>query len=182
MVIGRKALQTGFKIANNVAEGQSFKDAAKSRLFDELEEGINNFFPQTEGQSGPGNQRKRSRHRPPPRRKQMKKKRRKLDTFFMMSHVDTYSCTCVKSELNIFSVPPTQTSIDDGIVVDYHPIASFVDTGPIEFDISASVEHYLDLALVYLHLDVKITKNDESNLEVASAVGPTNICLHSLFF
>ena len=98
-----------------------------------------------------------------------------------MSLVDTNSCICVKSELDIFSVPPTQTSIEDGIVVDYHPIASLVDTGPIEFDIPASVEHYLDRAHVYLHLAVKITKNDGSNLEAGSAVGPTNLFLHSLF-
>ena len=98
-----------------------------------------------------------------------------------MSLVDTISCICVKSELDIFSVPPTQTSIEDGIVVDYHSIASLMDTGPIEFDIPASVEHYLDLAHVYLQLAVKITKNDGSNLEASSAVGPTNLFLHSLF-
>ena len=98
-----------------------------------------------------------------------------------MSLVNTNSCICVKSELDIFSVPSTQASIEDGIVVDYHPIASLVDSGPIKFDIPASVEHYLDLAHVYLHLAVKITKNDGSNLENASAVGPTNLFLHSLF-
>ena len=98
-----------------------------------------------------------------------------------MSLVDTNSCICVKSELAIFSVPPTQTSIEDGIVVDYHLIASLVDTRPIEFDIPASIERYLDLAHVFLHLAVKITKNDGSNLENVSAVGPTNLFLHSLF-
>ena len=77
-VIGQKALQTGVRIANDVAEGQSFKDAAKSRLFGALE-GINDFVPQAEGQSGSGNRRKWSRRRPPPRRKQTKK--RKLDIF-----------------------------------------------------------------------------------------------------
>ena len=98
-----------------------------------------------------------------------------------MSLVDSNSCICVKSELDIFSVPSTQTSIEDGITVDYHPIASLVDTGPIEFDIPASIEYYLDPAHVYLHLAVKITKNDGSNLDYASAVGPINLFLHSLF-
>ena len=99
-----------------------------------------------------------------------------------MSLVYTNSCVRVKSELDIFSVLPTQTSIEDGIVVDYHPIASLADTGPIEFKIPATVEYYLDLAHVYLHLAVKITKNNGSNLEVASAVGLTNLFLHSLFY
>ena len=80
-VIGRKALQTGVRIANDVAVEQSFKDTAKSRLFGALEKGINNFVPQAEGQSGSSIRRKRSRRRPPLRRKQAKKKKRKLDIF-----------------------------------------------------------------------------------------------------
>ena len=76
----------------------------------------------------------------------------------MMSLIDFNSWICVKNEHNIFRLPPTQTSIEDGIVVDYHPIASLVDSGTIEFDIPASVEYYLDLALVYLHLAVKLRR------------------------
>ena len=56
-----------------------------------------------------------------------------------------------------------------------------MDTGSIEFDIPASTEYYLDPAHDYLHLAVKITKNDESNLDDASAVSPINLFLHSLF-
>ncbi len=78
--IGRKALHTGFKIANDVADGQSFKDAAKTRIFGALEEGINKIIPQTDGQSGSGNRRKRSRRHRPTRRSNSKKKR-KLDIF-----------------------------------------------------------------------------------------------------
>ena len=48
-VIGRKAPQTGVRITNDMAEGQSFKGAAKSHLLGALEEGINNFVPQAEG-------------------------------------------------------------------------------------------------------------------------------------
>ena len=99
----------------------------------------------------------------------------------MMSLVNLYSCICVKSELDIFSVPFTQTSIEGGFVVDYHPIASLVDSGQIKFDLPASVEYHLNLIHVYLHLAVKITKYDGINLEDASAVGPTNLFLHSLF-
>ena len=79
-VIGQKALQMDVRIANVVAEAQSLKNAAKTRLFGALEEGINNFVPQAEGQSGLGNQKKRS-HCHPPRCKQTKRKRRKLDIF-----------------------------------------------------------------------------------------------------
>ena len=99
----------------------------------------------------------------------------------MMSLVDSNSYVCVKSELDIFSVPFTQTSIEDGIMVNYHPIASLVDSGAIEFDVPASIEYYLDPAHVFLHLAVKITEADGSNFDDATIVGPTNLFLHSFF-
>ena len=61
-----------------MADGQSLKDAAKTRIFGALEEGINNIVPHTDGQSGFGSQRKRSRRHRPSHRGQSKKKR-KLD-------------------------------------------------------------------------------------------------------
>ena len=99
----------------------------------------------------------------------------------MMALVDERSCICVKSELDIFSVPPTQTSIENGCMVDYHPIAATLDSGPIEFNIPGTGEDYLDLANTYLHIGVKIKKNDGSDLADAASVGPVNLLLHSLF-
>ena len=55
IINGRTALQTGVRIVNDVAEGQSFKDAAKTHLFGALEEDINNFILQAKGQSGSSN-------------------------------------------------------------------------------------------------------------------------------
>ena len=79
LAIGRKALHTGFKITNDVADEQSFKDAAKIRIFGAFEESINKLVPQTGGMSGSGNQKKQF-HRHLPRRSHSKKKR-KLDIF-----------------------------------------------------------------------------------------------------
>ncbi|GFX83846.1 uncharacterized protein F54H12.2 [Trichonephila clavipes] len=52
---------------------------------------------------------------------------------------------CAKSELNLFALPPTQTVIERGQWVQFHPIANVSDGGPIEFVISGSGEEYLDL-------------------------------------
>ncbi len=98
-----------------------------------------------------------------------------------MALVDDRSCLCVKSELDLFSVPPTQTSIEHGCTVDYHPIAATLDAGPIEFSIPGTGEDYLDLTNTYLHLGIKIKKGDGTNLAADSKVGPTNLILHSLF-
>lgn len=77
--LGRKALQTGAQIAGDIAAGQSFKDATKTRIADVINEGINKFVPAEDGQSGSGIRRGRKR----PRKKQKKKKltkRRKKST------------------------------------------------------------------------------------------------------
>ena len=74
----------------------------------------------------------------------------------MLVMINSASNIYVKIELDLFSVPPTQTSIDHGKMVDYHLIAIIVDAGSIEFNISASGKVYLDFANTYLHLRMKI--------------------------
>jgi hypothetical protein len=87
----------------------------------------------------------------------------------------------VKSELDIFSVPPTQTSVDHGCTVEYHPIAATLDAGPIEFNVPGTGDDYLDLANTYLHLSVKVQKNDKTQIANDAKVGPANLLLHTLF-
>ncbi len=99
----------------------------------------------------------------------------------MMALINAQSCICVKSELDIFSVPPTQTSIEQGGFVDYHPIAPLVDSGLIEFNIPKSSEDYIDMANSYLHVRVKVTNENGTNLANDAVVGPVNLFLHSLF-
>ncbi|GFV47725.1 uncharacterized protein F54H12.2 [Trichonephila clavipes] len=53
---------------------------------------------------------------------------------------------CAKSELNLFTLPPTQTVIEKGQWIQFHPIANVTDGGPVEFLISGSGEDYLDLS------------------------------------
>ena len=79
-IVSRKALQIGVRITSDVADGQSLKDAAKTRIFGAIEEGINKIIPHTDGQSGSGSRRKRFRRHRPSHRGQSKKKR-KLDIF-----------------------------------------------------------------------------------------------------
>jgi hypothetical protein len=74
-VIGKKALQTGVNIISDVAAGQSFKEAAKTRVTDAINEGINSFMPSGGAQSGSGVRQKRTR------RGKKKAKKRKLDIF-----------------------------------------------------------------------------------------------------
>ena len=98
-----------------------------------------------------------------------------------MALVHNMSCECVKSELDLFSIPPTQTSIEHGQWVEHHPLATITDSGPLEFSISGSGEDYVDLANTLLYIRAQIVKDDGTNLPQDAEVGPTNLWLHSLF-
>jgi hypothetical protein len=75
------ALRTGAKIANDVADGRSFMDSAKSRV----SERINEYAPGLLPQSGTGRRRRRSkvsRKRKPRGKKTSATKRTKLSDIF----------------------------------------------------------------------------------------------------
>ena len=98
-----------------------------------------------------------------------------------MSRQDSKSCDCTKSELDLFSIPPTQTSVEAGNWIESHPIATLSDTGPIEFDIPGNGTQYFDLANVYLYVKATIKNRIGTNLANDAFPGPLNNWLHSLF-
>jgi hypothetical protein len=69
-----------------------------------------------------------------------------------MAFIYEGSCECTKIELDLFSVPPTQTSIENGVLIGYHPISSLADGAPIEFDISSSGDDDIVFANSYLYV------------------------------
>jgi hypothetical protein len=88
---------------------------------------------------------------------------------------------CAKSELNLFTLPPTQTVIERGQWVEYHPVANISDGSPVEFNISGSGDDYLDLSQTQLYVKVKILKSNSNSLVKEDKVGPVNLFLHALF-
>jgi hypothetical protein len=98
-----------------------------------------------------------------------------------MAFVHEQSCECAKGELDLFAVPPTQTSIEHGTWVEYHPLSTITDGAPIEFDVNGTGDEYMDFANSYLQVKAKIIKEDDSNIANAETVGPVNNFLHSLF-
>ncbi|GBO28745.1 Uncharacterized protein F54H12.2 [Araneus ventricosus] len=88
---------------------------------------------------------------------------------------------CVKSELDLFSIPSTQAAIEFGKFVEYFPLSNIRDGSPVEFHISGSGDEYLDLADSYIHVKAKITKSDGAPLPDDEPVAPVNLFLHSLF-
>ena len=51
-----------------------------------------------------------------------------------MALVHRQSCEGVKSERDLFAVPPTQTSIEEGGWIEHQPLTSLDWGGPIELE------------------------------------------------
>lgn len=74
-IVGRKILKTGAEILGDVAAGQAFKTAAKTRVVDRVSEGINKFVAGEENQSGSGKRRRKVSKNKQRKRRQSKKRR-----------------------------------------------------------------------------------------------------------
>jgi len=107
-----------------------------------------------------------------------------------MSFLHTHSSECLKSELDLFSLPPTQTSIENSQWIHYKPVTSLSDDSPIEFVVPGHGEEYLDLTHTLLSLRVRVKAGDDSTARAPgtsggagaeSVVGPVNHLLHSIF-
>ena len=97
------------------------------------------------------------------------------------SLIHAHSCPCTKSELDLFTVPPTQLGIEDALYMTYNPVTSVTNEGPITFNIPAAGEDCLDLAHTMLYIKAKVVKNDGTALDAAANVAPMNNFLHTLF-
>ena len=98
-----------------------------------------------------------------------------------MAFVHEQSCECLKSELDLFSVPPTQTIVENGNWIEYHPLSSVNDDSPIEFQINGNGEDYIDLSNSMLYVRARIVLPNGNNVADDAAVGPVNLFLHGLF-
>ena len=91
-------------------------------------------------------------------------------------------CAGVGSEFDLWTLPPTDTSVQEGRWDAYSPIASITDGGPVEFLITnADKDTYLDLSNTLLFVKAKLLKANGGALEADDNVGPVNLWLHSLW-
>ena len=98
-------------------------------------------------------------------------------------YVHPFSKRCDKSEIDLFSVPPTQQSLERGRWIDYAPLSSVENTdSPINFLVTGTDE-YIDLSKTILTVTGKIVKDSGEALDGANQanVAPVNNFLHSLF-
>ena len=69
-----------------------------------------------------------------------------------------------KSELDLFSVPATQITLQKGRWIAHEPVSSVGDCGSIKF-LSPGTEDYVDLSKTTLVVRAKVTKVDGADLD-----------------
>ena len=93
---------------------------------------------------------------------------------FLHSHTEP----CLKTELDLFSLPPTQTAVQSSRWVFYKPVSSLSGESPIEFCINGQNKDYLYLTHTLIKVKVQITPYPK---EKYTLVAPVNNFLHSVF-
>lgn len=93
-----------------------------------------------------------------------------------MAFINSHRSPTVKTELDIFAVPPTQNSVESGLIQCYRPVSALTDSSPIEFLIPGNSEEYIDLPHTTLHIVARIIPSAEDQ-----DVAPVNNFLHSMF-
>ena len=87
-----------------------------------------------------------------------------------MNFVHAKSQECTKSELDLFSVPPTQVSLEKGDWIDHQPVSTVSDGGSITF-MSPGTEDYVDMLKTILVVQAKVMKADGTDLDADEKVG-----------
>ena len=100
-----------------------------------------------------------------------------------MSYVHPYSKRSEKSEVDLFSVPPTQLSLEKGRWIDYRPLSSVENPDSAITFLIAGTDEYIDLSKTILHVEGKVTDGNGDALSggTQTNVAPVNNFLHSLF-
>ena len=86
------------------------------------------------------------------------------------------------SELSLFDLPATQTSVTDVFYEEIRPLSQVTGDSPIEFKISGQNSmDYLDLKGSQLYVKLKVVNAADGSSIGQDKVGPANLFLQSLF-
>jgi len=92
------------------------------------------------------------------------------------------SSESITSQFDLFLVPPTQTSLEDGFFTEYRPASILTSEGPVEFYIAPETANYIDLANTFLYVRFSVTADAGVALKNEVAIAPECNFLHTLWF
>lgn len=100
-----------------------------------------------------------------------------------MAFLHNASAEALRTELDLWAIPPTQTVLEGGQWIPYKPITSIDQSGTIEFCVPGTGHEYIDPAHTLLSVKGRIV--DSQNLEFVAddnnEATPVNYLLHSLW-
>src|SRR5439155_24917766 len=97
-----------------------------------------------------------------------------------MSFIHSKSEEIEKPELDLFSLPGTQTSVERSYWDAYHPTTTITEGAPITFHASGSGNAFMDLLLSSIFFELEILRKDGKPWATTGEdVGLTNNFLHS---
>lgn len=100
-----------------------------------------------------------------------------------MALIDPCSSECAKSELELFDLPPTQTSIEETRIEPFYPLTSLDGNGPIEFRVNIGVDEYIDTNDTWIYTKMKILdKNGKAVPASVTVSGATSVPDESIVF
>ena len=84
--------------------------------------------------------------------------------------LDAKSRLVGKSELDLFTLPPTQVAIDNGYFQEVHLKNTLQDNGPFEFELNAD-NAYIDLSRNFIYMVMSVTKKNGTSIGSGAGVG-----------
>jgi hypothetical protein len=98
-----------------------------------------------------------------------------------MAFIHNSSAESLQDNMDLFSLPPTNLSLDHDETVTLKPLSALNDLSPIEFSVSPSADDYTDLSNTFIYIVMSVINEDGTSLEDADIVAPINNTLHSIF-
>ena len=102
-----------------------------------------------------------------------------------MNKIHNLSQITTLADFDLFSVPPTQLTIEKNIVTEHRPLSTLTETSTIEFSLSSSVDEYINLRETMLYMKIKVNLTPATGATISDAdwkkIQPVNNLLHSLF-
>ncbi|XP_025018287.1 uncharacterized protein F54H12.2-like [Tetranychus urticae] len=101
-----------------------------------------------------------------------------------MTSIHKLSSEALLPELDIFTVPPTQKSIERSYETQHRPISSITGGNYLEFHIPTSKDEYILMHETYLYVKMQLVMNKNDNTAMTEAdwvwLKPANNLLHSM--
>ena len=97
-----------------------------------------------------------------------------------MASIAINSSIAQVKELNLFTIPQTQGTVEKTTYVDKRTLTSNPNSSPLEFSIPESGHDFIDLKNTMLEVKIKV-KNADKDLIAADIFGPINFLLQSLW-